>query len=160
MQKIDHIGLNVPDVDAAPHADADLRPDGPPDMALISLSPDSWPFPTITRGETGGTKTFLLSPGQSAIVQLGDIFDETGVLSATPGELASGTEYMFRVKANGDPGSTTGGSSLLPASPYSPTQSAITKVHSDQLDCVHTQGFWKNHPDVWPVTTLKLGSVR
>src|SRR2546425_10386885 len=35
---------------------------------------------TPTLNTVDGTKTFLLSPGQSAIVQLGDIFDETGVL--------------------------------------------------------------------------------
>ena len=114
---------------------------------------------TPTLNTVDGTKTFLLSPGQIAIVQLGDIFDETGVLSETPQELASGTEYVFRVKANGDPGSSTGGSSLLPSSPYSATQSAITKAHSDQLDCVHTQGYWKNHPDAWPVSTVRRGSI-
>lgn len=26
-------------------------------------------------------------------------------------------------------------------------------------DCVFTQGFWKNHPDAWPVTSLFLGTV-
>lgn len=26
-------------------------------------------------------------------------------------------------------------------------------------DCTLTQGYWKNHPDAWPVSTLKLGSV-
>ena len=26
-------------------------------------------------------------------------------------------------------------------------------------DCTFTQGYWKNHPDAWPVSSLKLGSV-
>src|ERR1043165_3879889 len=26
-------------------------------------------------------------------------------------------------------------------------------------DCTLTQGYWKNHPDAWPVASLKLGSV-
>ena len=26
-------------------------------------------------------------------------------------------------------------------------------------DCTLTQGYWKNHPDAWPVTSLELGSV-
>jgi len=26
-------------------------------------------------------------------------------------------------------------------------------------DCTLTQGFWKNHPDAWPVSSLTLGSV-
>jgi hypothetical protein len=25
--------------------------------------------------------------------------------------------------------------------------------------CVFTQGFWKNHPEAWPVTELQLGNV-
>jgi hypothetical protein len=25
--------------------------------------------------------------------------------------------------------------------------------------CTHTQGFWKNHPSVWPVTSLTIGNV-
>ncbi len=25
--------------------------------------------------------------------------------------------------------------------------------------CARTQGFWKNHPGAWPVTTLTLGTV-
>jgi len=25
-------------------------------------------------------------------------------------------------------------------------------------DCTLTQGYWKNHPDAWPVTSLELGS--
>jgi cysteine-rich repeat protein len=26
-------------------------------------------------------------------------------------------------------------------------------------DCTLTQGYWKNHPDAWPVTSLELGTV-
>src|SRR5439155_6140025 len=88
---------------------------------------------TPTLNTVDGTRTFLLNPGQVAIVQLGDIFDETGILSDDRNELRSGTDYVFRVKANGDPGSTAGGGgSLLPASPYSATQAATTKPHDDQ----------------------------
>src|SRR5678810_970304 len=25
-------------------------------------------------------------------------------------------------------------------------------------DCTLTQGYWKNHPDAWPVSSLKLGT--
>src|SRR5436309_7927047 len=106
--------------------------------------------PTLNTVE--GTTTFLLGPGQIASVEIGDIFDETGVQSATPGELASGTVYVFRVTANGDPGASTGGNGLLPGSPYSPTLTYQTKTHDDAQDCVHTQGYWKNHPSAWPVS--------
>lgn len=114
---------------------------------------------TPTLNTTDGTLTFLLSPYDSATVQLGDIFDETGVQSNDPNELASGTDYVFRVKANGDPGVSTPGGSLLPASPFSPTRGCRTKPHDDLDDCVHTQGWWKNHPDKWPVNSLKVGNV-
>ena len=114
---------------------------------------------TPTLNTVNGTRTFLLGPGQIATVQLGDIFDETGLLADNRDELRSGTEYVFRVKANGDPGITGGSGSLLPASPYGPTQSATTKSHDDQADCVHTQGYWKNHANKWPVNSLKIGNI-
>ena len=114
---------------------------------------------TPTLNTVDGTRTFLLDPFQVATVQLGDIFDETGVFSDDRNELRSGTEYVFRVKANGDPGLTSGGGSLLPASPYSPTHSCTTKPHDDLADCVHTQGYWKNHLDHWPVNSLKIGNI-
>jgi len=115
---------------------------------------------TPTLNTVDGTTTFLLAPGQLANVQIGDIFDETGVQSVNRSELSSGTVYVFRVKANGDPGvSTGGGTSLQGASTYSPTMSYETKTHSDLQDCVHTQGYWKNHPNAWPVSAVKLGNV-
>jgi hypothetical protein len=114
-------------------------------------------FPTLNTVD--GTTTFLLSPGQLASIQIGDIFDETGVQSASTSELSQGTIYVFRVKANGDPGVIGGNGSLLPASPYSPTQSCQTKPHDDRHDCVHSQGYWKEHPSDWPVTALRLGAI-
>ena len=114
-------------------------------------------FPTLNTVD--GTTTFLLSPGQMAGVQIGDIFDETGVQSATPGELSEGTEFVFRVKANGAPGLIGGGGSLSPSSPYGPTTYCHTKPHDDHHDCVHSQGYWKEHPNNWPVGSLKLGSI-
>lgn len=113
---------------------------------------------TPTLNTVDGTRTFLLTSGQVANVQLGDIFDETGVLSDHREEMASGTEYVFRVKANGDGAYSTGGG-LLPESPYSATVSAFTKAHDDLDDCVHSQGYWKNHPGKWPVNSLKVGSI-
>jgi hypothetical protein len=133
----------------------DVWPDDPADPNIQSAIFVGTP----TLNTQDGTVTFLLSPFDSATVQLGDIFDETGVQSNDPNELASGTSYVFRVKANGDPGVTTPGNGLLPASPYSPTRSCQTKAHDDLEDCVHTQGYWKNHPEKWPVNSLKVGNV-
>ena len=46
--------------DAKPSVDANELPDGPPDMALLRLTPDTWPFPAIDRGATGSTETFIV----------------------------------------------------------------------------------------------------
>jgi hypothetical protein len=115
--------------------------------------------PTLNTVE--GTTTFLLAPGASATVQLGDIFDETGVVASDldVNEMQQGTEYIFRVKANGDGGVATGGAGLFPSSPYSPERSCFTKPHDDNHDCVHSQGYWKNHPSAWPVSSVRLGSI-
>jgi len=107
-----------------------------------------------------GTYTFLLGPGQTAKIEIGDIFDETGVLSDHRAEMAEGTDYVFRVKANGDGGDPHGGGTgLLPTSPYSSTQHAHTSAPVPGNDCVKTIGYWKNHPSAWPVSSLKLGNI-
>lgn len=116
---------------------------------------------------TEGTTSFLLGPGQSAKVEIGDIFDETGVLASNPSEMAVGTEYAFRVRANGDGGLTGGGvgvvagdpSQLISPSEYSGTYYCRTKPNDGLEDCVHSQGYWKTHPDAWPVNNLRLGNV-
>ena len=115
--------------------------------------------PTLNTVE--GTTTFLLAPGGIATVQLGDIFDETGVVADNidSSELSAGTDYVFRVKANGDGGGIGGGSGLFPSSPYSPTHSCRSKPHDDNRDCVHSQGYWKNHPSAWPVSSVRLGNI-
>src|SRR5262245_11785049 len=59
-----------------------------------------------------GTTTFMLAPNQMADIEIGDIFDETGIQSTNRTELSEGTPYVFRVKANGDEGDPTGGTGL------------------------------------------------
>lgn len=113
-------------------------------------------FPTLNTVD--GTITFLLAPGEVASVQVGDIFDETGIQSDDANEMSPGTAYVFRVKANGDPGISGGNGSLLPSSPYSNNQYCHTKPH-DHNDCTHSQGYWKNHPSEWPISSLKLGNI-
>jgi hypothetical protein len=106
-----------------------------------------------------GTTSFVLGPGESAKVEIGDIFDETGVEATSLGEMAVGTEYAVRVRANGDRGISTGGDGVLPPSPNSYTHFCWTK-HNDGLeDCVHSQGYWKTRPTIWPVSNLRLGNV-
>ena len=39
------------------------------------------------------------------------------------------------------------------------TINATVECHAPPTGCTFTQGFWKNHPNSWPVQTLKLGTV-
>ncbi len=36
---------------------------------------------------------------------------------------------------------------------------SVTCKPPEEEGCTFTQGFWKNHPEAWPVTSLALGSV-
>src|SRR5438093_3796068 len=57
---------------------------------------------TPTLNTVDGTYSFLLGAGESAGIEIGDIFDETGILSSDRGEMSQGTNYVFRVRADGD----------------------------------------------------------
>lgn len=37
-------------------------------------------------------------------------------------------------------------------------QSSLSDQHGSDGDCTLTQGYWKNHPDAWPVSSLTLGT--
>jgi hypothetical protein len=91
--------------------------------------------------------TFQLPPDGSIAVQPGDLFDETGIETDYTTPLTSNTEYVFRAYVNGDANGDE--------SAYSGDLSASTA----NAEC--TQGFWKNHPEVWPAsaTPMFLGTV-
>jgi hypothetical protein len=116
---------------------------------------------------TEGTTSFLLGPGETAKVEIGDIFDETGVLASNLSELAVGAQYVVRVRANGDGGLTGGGSGVVVGEPahlispstYSSTYRFNTKTNDGLEECVHSQGYWKTHPSAWPVSNMRLGNV-
>ena len=120
-------------------------------------------FPSLNTVD--GTTSFMLGPDAVADIEIGDIFDETGVASTNRDELSQGTMFVFRVKANGDGGDPTGGmgltagAGLIDPSTYSATHYASTKAPPATTDCVFTQGYWKNHPEAWPVGSVKLGNV-
>src|SRR5690349_3865521 len=56
-------------------------------------------YPTLNISE--GTETFHLAPATAAGVQVGDLFDETGVAQTGVMELPEGSEFVVRVHANG-----------------------------------------------------------
>ena len=91
--------------------------------------------------------TFQLAPNGSIQVQVGDLFDETGVDANYLEHLVPGG-YVFRVIAKGSP--TTGGASAPSSEIFAATNNP---------EC--TQGFWKTHPEAWPLgcTPMLLGTV-
>lgn len=100
----------------------------------------------VTPGCTG----YNLLPGQSVTVTIGDdsLYDNCAVSSPCSGSpLLCNTAYVFRASAaasNVDLRSNTIMCATLPC------------VGSS---CTYTQGYWRTHPDAWPVTSLTLGTV-
>jgi hypothetical protein len=94
-------------------------------------------------------RSFQLDPNESLDVEIGDLFDETGVSGATADELLDGVEYVFCVHANGGPQADPSALSVTLAEGTTP------QGHN----CTYTQGFWKTHPGDWPVASIVLGSA-
>jgi len=104
--------------------------------------------PTYNTLETA--PSYRLSPYSGHSAEVGDLFDETGVVSSDfTLELDPATEYQFRACALGDGG---GESSL-----YSTACRGGTL--NQPQNCTYTQGYWKNHRSAWPVSSLKLGNT-
>jgi len=95
----------------------------------------------------GQFTTFKLAPNQTILVEVGDLLQETGV-EGTKAELAYGETYYFTAFGLDENGNA--------ASDLSVTVSGTT---TSSTNCTYTQGYWKNHEELWPVTSLTLGSV-
>jgi len=80
-----------------------------------------------------------------------DVFDQCGATNHCETPLDCGTAYAFRVFAHSN--KTYDKSDFVIGGPCS------TAACSGGANCTFTQGYWKNHPDVWPVTALTLGTV-
>jgi hypothetical protein len=103
-----------------------------------------------TLNTTYGTTTFQLGPNAVAYIEVGDIFDETGMYANYDGEMTPGTEYILRVRAESY--------GPIQASPWGPNQ-VFSTDSQESTDCTYTIGFWKNHEEVWPTNSLILGGV-
>jgi hypothetical protein len=119
----------------------------PDDVDPLRSDADFNGVPTLNTWD-GTLEDFSLDPWESAVVEIGDLFDETGVDTDSPSELYVNTTYIFRVRANGD--------ATNDPSPFSPDMLATTEM---SMNCTFSQGFWKNHPDLWPVGALTLGTL-
>jgi hypothetical protein len=102
----------------------------------------------------GDASTFALGPNESITIEIGDLFDESGVSvtdwrSSWGGELEYGTDYMFCAFANASPNTYQSG--------FTDNFEALT---IQQQDCTYTVGYWRNHPEIWPSACfpMTLGS--
>jgi hypothetical protein len=94
---------------------------------------------------------YNLLPGQSVTVTIGDdsLYDNCAVSSPCSGSpLVCNTAYVFRVSA--------------PVSSVDQRSNTITCATLPCVggsSCTYSQGYWRNHQDAWPVTSLTLGTV-
>jgi len=99
----------------------------------------------------GNAGDYTLAPSQWVAIELGKLFDESGVIveAGDNEELAASTQYVVRVFARASGG--------LDAS--NPTADIIVGTGDPAANCTFSQGYWKNHPGAWPILSLTLGSV-
>jgi hypothetical protein len=99
-----------------------------------------------------GCVAYNLHPGQSLTVVIGDdnLYDSCAVSSPCSGApLLCNTAYVFRASALDATGQLR----------VSDTITCATLPSVGGGSCTYTQGYWRNHPDAWPVTSLTIGTV-
>jgi hypothetical protein len=95
----------------------------------------------------GQYTTFKIGPNETIRVEIGDLYDETGVAGSL-GELDDAQQYYFGVFANDENGAPASDLSVI-----------VNDQTTATTNCTYTQGYWKNHEEAWPVTSLTLGTV-
>ncbi len=101
---------------------------------------------------SSGCVPYNLHPGQSITVSIGDdsLYDSCAVSSPCSGApLLCNTAYVFRASAVDATGQLRVSNTI--------TCATLTCVGGSS--CTYSQGYWRNHPTAWPVTSLTLGTV-
>jgi hypothetical protein len=101
---------------------------------------------------SSGCIPYNLHPGQSVTVVIGDdsLYDNCAVSSPCSGApLLCNTAYVFRAFAVDATGQLR----------VSDTITCATLPCVGGSSCTYSQGYWRNHPNAWPVTSLALGTV-
>jgi len=111
-------------------------------------SPSATATPTATASGTA-SPTATASGSVSPTATPTSTASPTASASATPSATATPTASP----------SATGSPSATPTTTPSGTPSATPTPTGTPFACVRGQGYWKNHPDQWPVTELQLGNV-
>jgi hypothetical protein len=94
-----------------------------------------------------GPGDFRLSPSERITVEIGDLLDETGVVTNWSGELVPDTRYVFTAYA-------LGRDHIMPSDPV---PAGVRSTRADET-CLFTRGYWRDHPGQWPVTSMFLGN--
>jgi hypothetical protein len=97
----------------------------------------------------GTADAYALAAGEAIEVELGQLFEETGLMATDLEELDPNTQYVIRLRANG--------SGLMTPSDFTPTM--VVQSAPLAQNCTFTLGYWKNHFESWPVAGLTLGTV-
>jgi hypothetical protein len=101
---------------------------------------------------SSGCIPYNLHPGQSITVVIGDdsLYDNCAASSPCSGApLLCNTAYVFRASALDATGQLR----------VSDTITCATLQCVGGSSCTYSQGYWRNHPNAWPVTSLTLGTV-
>jgi hypothetical protein len=100
---------------------------------------------------TSSCTGYNLHPGQTVTITIGDdsLYDNCAASSPCSGApLLCNTAYVFRALA------LTSTRAFVVSNTI--TCATLSCVGSP---CTYTQGYWRNHPNAWPVTSLTLGTV-
>jgi hypothetical protein len=101
---------------------------------------------------SSGCIPYNLHPGQRATVVIGDdsLYDNCAVSSPCSGApLLCNTAYVFRASALDATGQLR----------VSDTITCATLPCVAGSSCTYSQGYWRNHANAWPVSSLTLGTV-
>ena len=101
---------------------------------------------------SSGCIPYNLHPAQNVTVVIGDdsLYDNCAVSSPCSGApLLCNTAYVFRASALDATGQLR----------VSDTITCATLSCVGGSSCTYSQGYWRNHPNAWPVTSLTLGTV-
>jgi hypothetical protein len=104
------------------------------------------------RVPSSGCIPYNLHPGQSVTVVIGDdsLYDNCAVSSPCSGApLLCNAAYVFRAFALDATGQLR----------VSDTITCATMPCVGGSSCTYSQGYWRNHPNAWPVTSLTLGTA-
>ena len=135
-------------------------PTGGPDQVFRLNGTIGGGTPTPTPTATGSpsatataTATATPSGSVSPTATPSGTISPTATPSATPSTTVSPTATPSATPT------ATGSPSATPTATPSGTPSATATPTGTPFACVRGQGYWKNHPDAWPVTELQLGNV-